>query len=326
METDFAGGDFFIMEKRSQRKKHHKKSLAIINIILLIACLIASVFLFITLKDNHIIFSSAKTEQVSSSTSNNTTKTSSASTVTSTSSSTDNSEDEVNWVKQDSDVSVPILMYHAIHVMAAEESANANLIVDPTTFESHIQRLSEEGYYFLTPEEAYKVLTENVLPNGNSKIVWLTFDDSLWDFYDNAYPILQKYGAKATNNVITSTVGDSGNLSLDEILEMKANGMSFEDHTTTHPDLSTCDEATQTSEMQDSKDYLDTNLSQDTIAIAYPAGRYSDTTLQIAASLNYKLGVTTNEGIASASDGLLSLDRVRILPTTTADSLIASIS
>ncbi len=326
METDFAGGDFFIMEKRSQRKKHHKKSLAIINIILLIACLIASVFLFITLKDNHIIFSSAKTEQVSSSTSNNTTKTSSASTVTSTSSSTDNSEDEVNWVKQDSDVSVPILMYHAIHVMAAEESANANLIVDPTTFESHIQRLSEEGYYFLTPEEAYKVLTENVLPNGNSKIVWLTFDDSLWDFYDNAYPILQKYGAKATNNVITSTVGDSGNLSLDEMLEMKANGMSFEDHTTTHPDLSTCDEATQTSEMQDSKDYLDTNLSQDTIAIAYPAGRYSDTTLQIAASLNYKLGVTTNEGIASASDGLLSLDRVRILPTTTADSLIASIS
>ena len=326
METDFAGGDFFIMEKRSQRKKHHKKSLAIINIILLIACLIASVFLFITLKDNHIIFSSAKTEQVSSSTSNNTTKTSSASTVTSTSSSTDSSEDEVNWVKQDSDVSVPILMYHAIHVMAAEESANANLIVDPTTFESHIQRLSEEGYYFLTPEEAYKVLTENVLPNGNSKIVWLTFDDSLWDFYDNAYPILQKYGAKATNNVITSTVGDSGNLSLDEMLEMKANGMSFEDHTTTHPDLSTCDEATQTSEMQDSKDYLDTNLSQDTIAIAYPAGRYSDTTLQIAASLNYKLGVTTNEGIASASDGLLSLDRVRILPTTTADSLIASIS
>lgn len=78
--------------------------------------------------------------------------------------------------------------------------------------------------------------------------------------------------------------------------------------------------------MEDSKNYLDTNLNQDTIAIAYPAGRYSDTTLQIAANLNYKLGVTTNEGIASASDGLLSLDRIRILPTTTADSLIASIS
>lgn len=210
--------------------------------------------------------------------------------------------------------------------MAPEESANANLIVDPTTFESHIQRLSNEGYYFLTPEEVHKVLTENVLPNGNQKIIWLTFDDSLWDFYDNAYPILQKYQVKATNNVITSTVGSQTNLSLDEMLEMKNNGMSFQDHTVTHPDLSATDSSTQTTEMKDSKQYLDDSLNQDTIAIAYPAGRYSDTTLQIAENLDYKLGVTTNEGLASADNGLLSLNRIRILPTTTADSIMATIN
>ncbi|WP_234916683.1 polysaccharide deacetylase family protein, partial [Streptococcus equinus] len=233
---------------------------------------------------------------------------------------------DVNWVQQDSDVSLPILMYHAIHVMAPEESSNANLIVDPTTFESHIKRLSDEGYYFLAPEEAYKVLTENVLPNGNTKIIWLTFDDSLWDFYDNAFPILKKYGAKATNNVITSTVGNSANLSLDQMLEMKEQGMSFQSHTSTHPDLSASDDNTQKTEMSDAKSYLDSNLSQDTMTIAYPAGRYSDTTLQLAGELNYKLGITTNEGIADKNDGLLSLDRIRILPETTADSLMASIN
>lgn len=217
-------------------------------------------------------------------------------------------------------------MYHAIHVMAPEEASNANLIVDPTTFESHIKRLSDEGYYFLTSEEAYKVLTKNVLPNGNSKIIWLTFDDSLWDFYDNAYPILKKYGAKATNNVITSTVGNSANLSLDQMLEMKEQGMSFQSHTSTHPDLSASDDNTQKTEMSDAKSYLDSNLSQDTMTIAYPAGRYSDTTLQLAGELNYKLGITTNEGIADKNDGLLSLDRIRILPETTADSLMASIN
>ena len=58
---------------------------------------------------------------------------------------------------------------------------------------------------------------------------------------------------------------------------------------------------------------------------AYPAGRYSNDTLQITQSLNYKLGVTTNEGLASAADGLLSLNRVRILPTTTAESLLNQI-
>ena len=306
------------MEKRSHRhRRQKKKPTVLIWFFLAFACVIAGVAIFFIAKPNHatkqaqdVIKQESTMIAVSSTSSSTTTQESS----------------EVDWVKQDTAIHFPILMYHAIHVMAPEESANANLIVDPTTFESHIQRLSNEGYYFLTPEEVHKVLTENVLPNGNQKIIWLTFDDSLWDFYDNAYPILQKYQVKATNNVITSTVGSQTNLSLDEMLEMKNNGMSFQDHTVTHPDLSATDSSTQTIEMKDSKQYLDDSLNQDTIAIAYPAGRYSDTTLQIAENLDYKLGVTTNEGLASADNGLLSLNRIRILPTTTADSIMATIN
>lgn len=306
------------MEKRSHRhRRQKKKPTVLIWFFLAFACVIAGVAIFFIAKPNHatkqaqdVIKQESTMIAVSSTSSSTTTQESS----------------EVDWVKQDTAIHFPIIMYHAIHVMAPEESANANLIVDPTTFESHIQRLSNEGYYFLTPEEVHKVLTENVLPNGNQKIIWLTFDDSLWDFYDNAYPILQKYQVKATNNVITSTVGSQTNLSLDEMLEMKNNGMSFQDHTVTHPDLSATDSSTQTTEMKDSKQYLDDSLNQDTIAIAYPAGRYSDTTLQIAENLDYKLGVTTNEGLASADNGLLSLNRIRILPTTTADSIMATIN
>lgn len=306
------------MEKRSHRhRRQKKKPTVLIWFFLAFACVIAGVAIFFIAKPNHA------TKQAQDVIKQESTMIA----VSSTSSSTTSQESsEVDWVKQDTAIHFPILMYHAIHVMAPEESANANLIVDPTTFESHIQRLSNEGYYFLTPEEVHKVLTENVLPNGNQKIIWLTFDDSLWDFYDNAYPILQKYQVKATNNVITSTVGSQTNLSLDEMLEMKNNGMSFQDHTVTHPDLSATDSSTQTTEMKDSKQYLDDSLNQDTIAIAYPAGRYSDTTLQIAENLDYKLGVTTNEGLASADNGLLSLNRIRILPTTTADSIMATIN
>lgn len=306
------------MEKRSHRhRRQKKKPTVLIWFFLAFACVIAGVAIFFIAKPNH---ATKQAQDVIK-------QESTVIAVSSTSSSTTSQESsEVDWVKQDTAIHFPILMYHAIHVMAPEESANANLIVDPTTFESHIQRLSNEGYYFLTPEEVHKVLTENVLPNGNQKIIWLTFDDSLWDFYDNAYPILQKYQVKATNNVITSTVGSQANLSLDEMFEMKNNGMSFQDHTVTHPDLSATDSSTQTTEMKDSKQYLDDSLNQDTIAIAYPAGRYSDTTLQIAENLDYKLGVTTNEGLASADNGLLSLNRIRILPTTTADSIMATIN
>lgn len=232
---------------------------------------------------------------------------------------------EIVWEKQEAPVRLPILMYHAIHVMAPEEEANANLIVDPTTFENHLKALQEAGYYAVSPEEAYKILTENVLPQGK-KVVWLTFDDSLWDFYDIAYPLLKQYKMQATNNVITGTVGNEGNLTLDEMKEMKENGISLQGHTVNHPSLEVTDPAVQTTELTESKAYLDSNLGQDTISLAYPSGSYSADTLTLAEQANYKLGTTTNEGIASAADGLLSLNRVRILPTTTPELLLQSIA
>ena len=232
---------------------------------------------------------------------------------------------EIIWEKQDTPVQLPILMYHAIHVMAPGEEANANLIVDPTTFESHLKALQEAGYYAVSPEEAYKILTENVLPQGK-KVVWLTFDDSLWDFYDIAYPLLKQYQMQATNNVITGTVGQEANLSLDEMKEMKENGIFLQGHTITHPALGNIDPAQQNTELAESKTYLDSNLNQDTISFAYPSGSYTEETIAIAEQNNYKMALTTNEGLASAADGLLSLNRVRVLPTMTAELLLQTIA
>lgn len=232
---------------------------------------------------------------------------------------------DIVWEKQDSSVQLPILMYHAIHVMAPGEEGNANLIVSPTTFESHLQALKEAGYYAVSPEEAYKILTENVLPKGK-KVVWLTFDDSLWDFYDIAYPLLKQYQMQATNNVITGTVGQEANLSLDEMKEMKENGISLQGHTVTHPPLGNTDPALQNTELADSKTFLDTNLSQDTISLAYPSGNYTAETIAIVEKNNYKMALTTNEGIASAANGLFSLNRVRVLPYMTAELLLQTIA
>lgn len=230
------------------------------------------------------------------------------------------------WQKEDQPVRIPILMYHAIHQMAPEESASANLIVDPELFEAQIKALVTEGYYFLTPEEAHKALTSNSLPS--KKVVWLTFDDGNADFYSHAYPILKKYKAKATNNIITGFVENNypGNLTIQQMLEMGKNGMSFQGHTITHPDLSATDPNNQLLEVSASKDFLDQQLKQQTMTIAYPSGRYNQETLDLSEKAGYKLGLTTNEGLASAADGLLSLNRVRILPTTTPEQLLQQIS
>lgn len=234
-------------------------------------------------------------------------------------------EDGVEWVKQETPVKIPILMYHAIHVMAPGEEGNYNLIVDPTTFESHLKALHDAGYYSLTPEEAYKAFSENVLPK-DKKVVWLTFDDSLWDFYQIAYPLLKQYQMKATNNVITGTVGHEGNLTMDEMHELKQNGISLQGHTVNHPALGSTDPAVQNTELAESKTYLDTNLQQDTISLAYPSGSYTEETINLVQQNHYKMALTTNEGLASAENGLLSLNRVRVLPTTTAEILLQTIA
>ena len=238
---------------------------------------------------------------------------------------TSQSKTAAKWKTYDEPVQIPILMYHAVHVMDPSEASNANLIVAPDNFETQIKAMVDAGYYFLTPEEAYKAFTENALPA--KKVVWLTFDDGNEDFYTIAYPILKKYKAKATNNIITGFVkkGNAGNLTVKQMKEMMAHGMSFQSHTVNHPDLSATDKATQKVELRDSIDFLENKLNTKVNTIAYPSGRYNQTTLDLAKK-TYKLGLTTNEGLASAKDGLLSLNRVRILPTTTAKGLLSEIT
>ena len=238
---------------------------------------------------------------------------------------TSQSKTAAKWKTYDEPVQIPILMYHAVHVMDPSEASNANLIVAPDNFEAQIKAMVDAGYYFLTPEEAYKAFTENALPA--KKVVWLTFDDGNEDFYTIAYPILKKYKAKATNNIITGfdKKGNAGNLTVKQMKEMMAHGMSFQSHTVNHPDLSATDKATQKVELTDSIDFLENKLNTKVNTIAYPSGRYNQTTLDLAKKI-YKLGLTTNEGLASAKDGLLSLNRVRILPTTTAKGLLSEIT
>ncbi|HEP1779804.1 TPA: polysaccharide deacetylase family protein [Streptococcus suis] len=302
--------------RRARRSRTQKKQL--------VPLLLGIALLVVTLLSIFLIFLKQPSKQQSDSKASTVETTTTSSVMTSESSEV---QTEIIWEQQTEPIKLPILMYHAIHVMAPEEEANANLIVDPTTFESHLKALQDAGYYTLSPEEAYKVLTENVLPAGK-KVVWLTFDDSLWDFYSYAYPLLKQYQMKATNNVITgfTEYGQAGHLTLDQIKEMQTAGLSFQGHTVNHPDLEYSSIEDQTNELTSSKAYLDSQLNQETIAIAYPGGRYSADTVALTEQAGYKLGVTTNNGLASASDGLLTLNRVRILPTTTAEGLLSEIS
>lgn len=195
------------------RKRRQRRT--IISLILLVILVIAGTFMW---KHSGVNLANNQTKSADSTVN----KSSSSQSTAKKTMDSSHKKTKIKWVKQDQPVKFPILMYHAIHNMDPSEAANAGLIVSPETFESHLKALKDAGYYTLTPEEAYKVLTENVLPE-NKKVVWLTFDDSLRDFYTNAFPLLQKYQMKATNNVITGFVenGREDMLTLQQIREMK---------------------------------------------------------------------------------------------------------
>lgn len=74
--------------------------------------------------------------------------------------------------------------------------------------------------------------------HGMKKIIF-SFDDALLDFYTNVFPILKKYGVKATLNVITgfsdkTVPSDYRCCSIEQLKEMSDYGIEIANHSDDH--------------------------------------------------------------------------------------------
>lgn len=110
--------------------------------------------------------------------------------------------DNISIERRDGDYtdSMPVLMYHHI-----DEDADSNSVVTPENFESQIKTLHDNGYTAVTLNDMYAYVYEGVeLPE---KPVLITFDDGYSSNYEIAFPILKKYGMKATIFAVGSSVG-----------------------------------------------------------------------------------------------------------------------
>ncbi|MCI3983423.1 polysaccharide deacetylase family protein [Bacillus vallismortis] len=214
-------------------------------------------------------------------------------------------EDTSTWIKTEKPAKLPILMYHSI-------SSGNSLRVPKEEFEAHMKWLHDNGYQTVTPKEAYLMLTQDKKPN--EKCVLITFDDGYTDNYEDAYPVLKKYGMKATIFMIGKSIGHQHHLTEDQMKEMAQNGVSIESHTIDHLELNGLSPEQQYSEMADSKKLFDNMFHQETSMISYPVGRYNEETLKAAEETGYQMGVTTEPGAASRDQGMYALHRVRVSP------------
>ena len=126
----------------------------------------------------------------------------------------------------------------------------------------------------------------------------LTFDDGYDDIYENAFPILKKFGFVATIFVIAQPVkgGNHHYLSWQKLMELAKNNFAIGSHALTHSRLSNLNSKTIKYELQKSKNIIEDRLGQSVELLAYPYGDSNERVRAIAQECGYRAAFGTNSG------------------------------
>ena len=203
-----------------------------------------------------------------------------------------------------------ILMYHMIRDVIPGKKFNS-LRVSPKAFERQIRYLYEQGWQSYTMSE---VMAQK--ESLSEKSVVITFDDGYQDNLTNAFPILKKYGFKATIYLVNDRhdrdwsgyrkaknegagLKDEPKLSDDEVMELLDSGLiEIGGHTLTHANLNDLDILESQREICGSKEQIEIQFQTICHSFAYPFGLYGAKDEKIVASCAYTNAVTTKVGIA----------------------------
>lgn len=208
---------------------------------------------------------------------------------------------------------LPILTFHDI------DDQRSFISFSPRLFRLGMAKLHESGYQTLSLLEAVDYLRRGASFPDRSLVI--TFDDGYQTMYDEAFPVLQRYGLSAT---VFLTVGEKGTagpsdrlpslegrsmLTWREIREMHRWGINFGAHTLTHPDLTRLPFDRIEAELCDSKAIIEDALGAPVACFAYPYGRYDHRSREIAWQY-FACACSDKLGLITAGSDPYALERV----------------
>lgn len=221
---------------------------------------------------------------------------------------------------------MPVLMYHRVIKDESEKGVHGTYVTIKQ-FDKQMSYLKKKGFQTVTFEDlkndGYKKRF-----NKENKWIMITFDDGYKDNYENALPILKKYGFKATIYILDG-IGynkwDTDNesnpekkfplMNADEIFKMKNEGIEFGGHTSSHPHLPTLEREQIDREILISKYNIEGLLGEKLNSFAYPYGELNDDVMEAMKIAGYEFAVSTDSGSVVFSDDLLRIRRIGIFPS-----------
>lgn len=210
-------------------------------------------------------------------------------------------------------LTVPILMYHYISVPpAGADKYRVDLSVSPDMFDQQLAYLAENGFSTVSLYDLLNHLSTGApLP---PRPVVLTFDDGYRDNYENAFPLLKKYGFTGTFFIVSDFINANRPeyMTWDMLREMADAGMSIESHSRTHPDLRGRSFQFLVWEILGPIEAITHYTGRRPHFFCYPAGKYDRDVIAVLKSVETWAAVTTNPGRRQTLDTAMTWPRMRV--------------
>lgn len=227
-----------------------------------------------------------------------------------------------------------VLVYHDIRQMPASEEAGASTL-GADRLEDHLMMLESRGFQIISMDAFAGFMLEgrSIPPNA----VILTFDDGYESFYSEAFPILKRFGASASNFIvgISSDLFNPDaepHLTWEQMRELKSHGMGIYSHTynlhrmvpadrtgSEEPALTARMHLEQKRRSETEPEYrrrifsdltflekrFEQELGRDRSLLAFPYGSYDEIVLDEGAKAGIELFFTVEEGINVAGSRIV---------------------
>jgi peptidoglycan/xylan/chitin deacetylase (PgdA/CDA1 family) len=192
---------------------------------------------------------------------------------------------------------IPIFIYHSVRPANPKDSdTQKSYEITPELFEQQLKYLQDHGYTTISLDQVAADLKAGTTQPVEKPVV-LTFDDGWHNQYKYAFPLLKKYHMMATFYVYTNPIGTKHFLTWDELREMRAAGMTIEDHSLSHPIFKGMTLDAVRAEVTDSKKILEQELGTPVVHFASPYGYSSPEIMKIVGAAGYETYRTTYKGV-----------------------------